>query len=324
MSTVPFTVVPVIDLNNTVGALEIGVQISTFLFGILSCQTWIYYHRFPKDSIISKLLVALIWFLELGHTISVSHSIYIITVVDSDNPLKFISVPKSLDVGILFSAFIGPIVQAWFANRVRKLSGKLYVPIICWFLSFLRLAATIAAGVEALLATSVITYVAQFRWLLTFILAVGAAVDVIIAAALCFHLKQHRATSFQRTIKLINQTMIWTIETGLVTSVTAVVMLICFLAMQHNFVWISIFTFLAKLFSNSLLAALNARLTNRDGESEQNSSTFLDIMPNNYKSPTASRDRKARESLAAPYPNIAIEMSRTTEVKHDERARDDW
>jgi hypothetical protein len=173
-------------------------------------------------------------FLELGHTISVSHSIYIITVVDSDNPLKFISVPKSLDVGILFSAFIGtcsphqgfhililtfcfkctgPIVQAWFANRVRKLSGKLYVPIICWILSFLRWAATVAAGVEALLATSVITYVTQFRWLLTFILAVGAAVDVIIAAALCFHLKQHRSTSFQRTIKLINQTMIWTVGT---------------------------------------------------------------------------------------------------------------
>jgi hypothetical protein len=39
MSTVPFAVVPVIDLNNTVGALEIGVQISTFLFGILSCQS---------------------------------------------------------------------------------------------------------------------------------------------------------------------------------------------------------------------------------------------------------------------------------------------
>lgn len=42
MSTVPFTVVPVIDLNNTVGALEIGVQVSTFLFGILSCQSTVF------------------------------------------------------------------------------------------------------------------------------------------------------------------------------------------------------------------------------------------------------------------------------------------
>ena|ERR1700733_11863029 len=107
----------------------------------------------------------------------------------------------------------GPVVQAWFANRVRKLSGKIYIPIICWLLSFLRGVATIAAGVEALLATSVIAYVVQFRWLLTFILAVGAAVDVIIAAALCFYLKQHRATSFKRTIKMINQTMVWTVGT---------------------------------------------------------------------------------------------------------------
>jgi hypothetical protein len=50
------------------------------------------------------------------------------------------------------------------------------------------------------------------------------------------------------------------------------------------------------VFSNALLAALNARLVSHEGESEHTSSTFLDIMPNKYKSsPTASRDRKPRE-----------------------------
>ena len=39
MSAVPFAVVPIIDLNGTVGAVEIGVQISTFLFGVVSCQS---------------------------------------------------------------------------------------------------------------------------------------------------------------------------------------------------------------------------------------------------------------------------------------------
>jgi hypothetical protein len=71
----------------------------------------------------------------------------------------------------------------------------------------------VAAGVEALLSPSIIVYETQFKWLLTFILAVGAAVDVIIAAALCFYLKQHRTTSFKRTVKMINQMMLWTVGT---------------------------------------------------------------------------------------------------------------
>jgi hypothetical protein len=172
--------------------------------------------------------------MELGHTISVSHSLYTITVIDQDSPFKLLSAPKSLDTSILFSAFIGPLVQAWFAYRVLRLSGQLFIPILCWFLSFLRCAATVAVGVEALLSTSILQFEIDFKWLLTSILAVGAAVDVIIAASLCYYLRKHRATSFQRTVKVINQMMIWTVETGLVTSVSAVAMLICFLFMQEN------------------------------------------------------------------------------------------
>ena len=109
---------------------------------------------------------------------------------------------------------IGPLVQAWFAYRVLKLSGKLYIPVLCWFLSFLRCAATVAVGIEALLSTSVLKFEKDFKWLLTFILAVGAAVDVIIAGSLCYFFRQLRATSFHRTVKVINQAMIWTVGTS--------------------------------------------------------------------------------------------------------------
>ena len=51
------------------------------------------------------------------------------------------------------------------------------------------------------------------------------------------------------------------------------------------------------VFSNALLAALNSRGVSHEGDSEQNASTFLDIYPSNFRSPTASasRDRKVRE-----------------------------
>lgn len=326
MSTAP---VHILDLNDTVGAMEIGVLVSAFLFGVISCQTWVYYRKFPTDPIILKLLVATIWLLELGHTIAVSHSLYTITVLDLDDPLKFASAPKSLDASILFSAFIGPLVQAWFAYRVLKLSRKLYIPLLCWFLSFLRCVATVAVGVEALLSTSVHEFERRFKWLLTFILAVGAAVDVIIAGSLCYFFRRLRATLFKRTVKVINQIMIWTVETGLLTSVAAVAMLVCFLLMQGNFIWIAIFTFLAKLFSNAFLVALNARNVTHDQEPpDHKSSSFLDILPSVPSSPIHPLDHKASVSqgyLAAQgYPGIAIEMSHTIEVMHDDAPADHW
>jgi hypothetical protein len=81
----------------------------------------------------------------------------------------------------------------------------------------------VAVGVEALLSTSILQFEIDYKWLLTSILAVGAAVDVIIAASLCYYLRQHRATSFQRTVKVINQMMIWTVGAYLhATSVVGV------------------------------------------------------------------------------------------------------
>lgn len=37
-------------LDGTLGALEVGTVAGTFLFGILTLQTFNYYRRFPKDS----------------------------------------------------------------------------------------------------------------------------------------------------------------------------------------------------------------------------------------------------------------------------------
>jgi len=48
---------PIVNLNGTLGALEIGVLISLFLFGIVTVQTSVYYDRFPKDPWHVKFLV---------------------------------------------------------------------------------------------------------------------------------------------------------------------------------------------------------------------------------------------------------------------------
>lgn len=44
--------------DSTVGAIEIGALISIFLFGLVTVQTYTYVQRYPKDSLMLKLLVS--------------------------------------------------------------------------------------------------------------------------------------------------------------------------------------------------------------------------------------------------------------------------
>ncbi|KAF8890072.1 hypothetical protein BD779DRAFT_1799564 [Infundibulicybe gibba] len=235
-------ILPPFNPHATVGALSIGVLISTCLFGVVTVQTHIYSSRFPKDPKWLRILVPVVWCLELGHTIAVCHMLYTTTVTQYGQPQLLDIPPQSLDVAILLSGFIGPIEQGWFAHRIHKFSKSLYLPLFCVSLSALRF-----IGSE------------HWTWLFMSILVVGACNDVLLAASLCYFLKKWRRSGFERTARLIDHLILWTIETGLVTSVGAVALLVFFLTMHDNFAWIGMFTIIAKLFSNSLLASLNAR-----------------------------------------------------------------
>lgn len=45
------------SLANTFGALEIGVAVAIFLFGVVTVQTYTYFRRFQDDRLYFKALV---------------------------------------------------------------------------------------------------------------------------------------------------------------------------------------------------------------------------------------------------------------------------
>ncbi|KAJ8072630.1 hypothetical protein PM082_016189 [Marasmius tenuissimus] len=73
-------------LNNTIGALEAGGMISCLLMGIVTIQVYYYYSKFPKDRVALTTMVVFVWICELGHSICISHLIYVITTVSWPNP----------------------------------------------------------------------------------------------------------------------------------------------------------------------------------------------------------------------------------------------
>jgi hypothetical protein len=79
-----------------------------------------------------------------------------------------------------------------FAWKIYKLSGRLLLPAFCWLLSFARPAFGIACCFLIIRASTAISFLHQFEWLLVTMLAFAAFSDVVVAAALTYHFATRR------------------------------------------------------------------------------------------------------------------------------------
>ncbi|KAJ7468579.1 hypothetical protein FB451DRAFT_376321 [Mycena latifolia] len=268
---------PTFDANSTLGAFEIGVLVSYVLFGVTTTQLYIYSNRFPDEPPRVRFLVIFVWLGELVHAISIGHTLYVTTITDFGHPERFARPPISLPIALLFSGIVGASVQAFFAHRIYKFTESLYIPCACWTLSSIRMGFTTASFVYALRMVTLAAYEAQWGWLFYVILVLSAVVDVIIAATLVYYLYKRRSFAYRGTVAVMDKLIRWTIETGVVTSAGGIITLICFLTLENTYIWLGCFAVLARLFSNSLLASLNARASLRPGA--DNGLPYSDVLP---------------------------------------------
>jgi hypothetical protein len=99
-----------------------------------------------------------------------------------------------LEASVFLSSFGGAVVQSIFAHKIYVFSqGQLLIPIFCWFLSVMRVVGGIAATIFALHATTIPDFIHQRQWLLTSLMAVAAATDVIIALSLTYYFRKRRS-----------------------------------------------------------------------------------------------------------------------------------
>ncbi|KAJ7791336.1 hypothetical protein B0H14DRAFT_3890662 [Mycena olivaceomarginata] len=251
---------PAVSLNlyTTIGAFLIGVLVSYVLVGVLTAQTYIYYGRFPDDSPKLKALVAFVWVCEIIHGLCIGHGLYVYTICDYWHPDRIFGGPSppSMDTAVLFCAIIATCVQGFYGSRIYTFSGNLYIPILIWIMASLRLLAGFGNLISGLRMASLADHNRHWLWLSGFGWSISAATDLTIAATLVFHLHQQRkkVDKSSRTAALVDKLILWTIETGALTSLSSIVALACFITMRHNFIYLAFFTLEATMFSNSLLA----------------------------------------------------------------------
>jgi len=145
------------------------------------------------------------------------------------------------------------------------------------------------------------TYSKFFQISYLLYLGFGSAVvaDATIASALCIVLAKSR-TGFRRTDSLVNILLVYTINTGLLTGIVAVLCFILYAVMLDTYIFI-------KLYLNALLATLNARSNLRD---QMNGAISTIPLPGIAESGSDNSSKRIPTS-----PHIAINVERYTETK---------
>ncbi|KAJ7626271.1 hypothetical protein DFH06DRAFT_1228419 [Mycena polygramma] len=271
------------ELDLSLGALEVGVLLSSTLWGVTTVQLYIYLTSPNKDPLWTRGLVYIVWLLETLHTVFAWAYIYRLTVTFYGIPAALGESYWALDISSLFDGIIGAMVQMFFAFRIHMFSHMWHITLVSWLGSLLQLACTI--GVTVLSGrVSVAQFGVQYGWLVESILIINLIVDIVNTSALTYYLNRGR-TGFKGTDRVLEKLVVWTIETGLITAIAAAVQLAVFKLLPTSALWIGISLFYAKLYSNSFYAILNSRSVIRQGfnttDAQTNSSLNVRTWNNN-------------------------------------------
>jgi len=224
----------------------------------VSCVQALYYYTTQNDGWLTKHSVTAVLILDTVHQALITHTVYTYTVTDWGNPTQLAKIVWSLLIEVIFTAITAFIVQGFLTLRVWRLSNKnKYITGSCVMLAASGFLTSLVYVAKALRFENL----AELDLIKGESLAVnilGAATDILIAGTLCTVFSLSR-TGFQRTDVLINRLILFSVNTGLLTSLCALASLISILAAPHTFIYIAFFFCLGRLYTNSLLATLNAR-----------------------------------------------------------------
>lgn len=248
------------DARLVIGPIQVGGLLSAALFGCLSCQSYVYFARFTSDRLTLKAAVSAVFFIQLGHFVCIISTLWTMTVSTYGDPSQLRVFPLAADLAIPLSAFTAFIVQSFYAFRLWKLSEKVFLPILCELISVVAQISTLILSPRAFYMTDLTVFEDSQIQLITLSFVARAVCDVMTTTGIAWSLYHKRVSNLKDTMTMIDRLIYWTIETGLATSLMAVIVAVLFLVLEQNFVWFGAWLMLPNVIGNCLLASFNRRL----------------------------------------------------------------
>ncbi|KAG6374081.1 hypothetical protein JVT61DRAFT_4723 [Boletus reticuloceps] len=233
----------------------IGYTLSFALMGALVVQAYIYFTRFTDDRRAIKALVIVVLLLEALITALVFYGLWAAST--SQSPIFYLGqylIGLGSPLGIALASMAGlvtTLTHGFYCWRISTLRKSLLIPILIMMVSLLQLASIIIFALRDGLfpASETITNFANdgmapsisyklAPWLVTWL---GGSVVCDVAITTCMTLSLRPSTShFSSNQSALVKLTRLTIETGLVTSVAALVELILGVVFEKYFYHIAV------------------------------------------------------------------------------------
>lgn len=243
------------------------------LLGVLCLQIYAFSTSFPNERLRIQIFVYALLVLELCQTIFSTIWAWDVLVGGWGDAQAITHISWSSITIPVTEGIVSIIVQTFFAWRIFILRRRNWlfggVAILIVLLAFMQGLSAIVNGIRFAFSLSV-PELKGYRIGVSIWLAGSLAVDFLIAASMVTILAQAKINStFKKTETLITKLIVHTVETGVVTVITATVDLSLYLTFPNNFMHIVPALILGKLYSNIALANLNGRLRHRAWGSDQ-------------------------------------------------------
>ncbi|KIJ15789.1 hypothetical protein PAXINDRAFT_168803 [Paxillus involutus ATCC 200175] len=229
-----------------------------FLYGVFCMQMFYYARNYTEDRLFLKWLVAFLWILETVHLALSIHFIEYYLIMNFDNPPALEYGVWSLALTFLFGYLAVWIVNLCFVWRIWQLSRQNWT---CLFLITLTTTRTVLALVNVALGLRY-PYIPEFLVIIYPTMVAGwalaAIADSLIAVVLCYYLRKYRS-GMRRTEHIINRLLLYTINTGALAALFAIITIILYVTLEGALVFTGFDQVQSKLYGISLLASLNSR-----------------------------------------------------------------
>ncbi|KIJ64820.1 hypothetical protein HYDPIDRAFT_28180 [Hydnomerulius pinastri MD-312] len=315
-----------VNLGLSMGPGLAGAFISLVFYGISILQSFIYYVQYPKDKLYVKLLVAVLLVLDTAHKFLLCAGSKYTDLVVMDVALRstgvvwntlvqnygdflnLLVIHPPILLASSVTTLVSVIVQSYFVYRVWFLSRGPFKwifpcvltpfvvaqPIITWYYT----AKAWNAPVFEISSDPVLMKLTNASN------GTAAAVDIVIAIAMCTLLAMGRTGFNKKTDRMLLRLMIISLNSGLWTAVLALLSTVLLVALPSTeIVYAGVYYPLCTLYCNTLLANLNVR-------------SYLRGDDHAYRLPAPpSSDRSTGRTNSFPVLNIAVETSELTDLE---------
>ncbi|KAI0076615.1 hypothetical protein K474DRAFT_1772432 [Panus rudis PR-1116 ss-1] len=243
------------------GGIEIGVLISSALYGITVVQACTYASNCKNDPMYLKFMVAAIILLQSAQTVVDVQLIFQMVIGSFDNPIRLASILPATGISPLLKNIMVAIVQGFYIHRIWILGHRnnLWLVVLTSIFSTIRFGLDLAQTLflfrlhfwSELHSTGPNVIVHSSNGVLTF-------VDAIIAIATICYVRQG-AGFHPNTAGVARWILIYVVYSGVITFIAAAAVMITYSVRPESLLFSGINVIMSRLYANSFLGTLNAR-----------------------------------------------------------------